>query len=453
MKLICSIFLTGIVVANYALAFDIQILRNNKEAVSRVIEEYVSVDQENEYQEWLNSINLNTIDLRKKSSIALLNTMSTFEKREAQCDLGLAELLLNEVKGQKLINSDQEFIHLLIFMRQENLIDDLFLKILLNSAEIKLQMKTEVRKRKPLRPLNLYTDLNRGIDLEKAYSNFKTYPNDIESCSIAKFNALSRSINTDSKSERDAELKKLNYLALINNVISLENFHRIEVLRKRQALDWNLYLYEYLEITKNAKDKVAKEIESTSDNKFGQQYVSRRDQLTQRGSLYANFDSTQIMLMSAILEKAAKRMDAKQVSLNFKFNDDPESETETYVLSPMEQYRISIKMIRKDLAELRRSDLMQGKSISYEDIITSAYETGFIKNEELNYVVRFEEFWNPTSPRWKTYANFAFNLMGTASFYLPAPYNILGAIGLVITESKIMNKPKADPDDSWNTII
>jgi hypothetical protein len=147
-------------------------------------------------------------------------------------------------------------------------------------------------------------------------------------------------------------------------------------------------------------------------------------------------------------------MDAHRVAINFQYTNTPDSELETYVLSPMERYRLSIKLLRKDLGEVQRSELFRNTNVEYEDLVTAAYETGLIKSEELELILKFEEFWDPKEEKWKIYANFAFSVLGTASFYLPPPWNIIGAIALVVTQTQLNKKQqKADPDDNWNVVI
>jgi hypothetical protein len=76
-----------------------------------------------------------------------------------------------------------------------------------------------------------------------------------------------------------------------------------------------------------------------------------------------------------------------------------------------------------------------------------------IKSAELDQILKFEEFWNPKASRFRAYANFAMNIAGTASFYLPPPFNIIGAVALMFTQTRLMPAAKPDPEDSWNVIV
>jgi hypothetical protein len=120
----------------------------------------------------------------------------------------------------------------------------------------------------------------------------------------------------------------------------------------------------------------------------------------------------------------------------------------------MEQYRVALKMLRKEMAEIMRSEAFKNTSLDYDHLIAAAYETGIVKSDDLEYVLKFEDFWNPKTPKWQAYARFAFSLAGTATFYFPPPWNVLGALGLIFTQTKVLNgNQRPDADDNWNVII
>jgi len=69
-------------------------------------------------------------------------------------------------------------------------------------------------------------------------------------------------------------------------------------------------------------------------------------------------------------------------------------------------------------------------------------------------ILKFEDFWNPKEQKWRTYLGFAFSIVGSATFYLPPPWNIVGAIALVVTQTQLSKgQKKPDPDDNWNVVI
>jgi hypothetical protein len=363
-------------------------------------------------------------------------------------------LIEKKLKEKNVINTTEELSNVFNYLRVEGLIDDIFLNILRKSQRIILEFEKNDNSPLPARPLNLNTKQNAGINLKSFYSPIQQYPDEIKRCSLDVYWEMTSGLKFKNSKDRDQQIHKLNYMAARDGVISLSLFNRLEVLRKERVLDWPVYLRRYLDIISNLKDKLTNVPEISTNNTFTIEYVSRREGLTARENLYQNYSSTQIMVLAQIIERTAKRMDARKASILWQFSPTPNEYDEIYVLSPMEQYRAALKMLRKEMAEVMRSEVFKNKSLEYEHIIAAAFEAGLIKTEELNYVLRFEEFWNPSVPKWKAYMNFATSLAGTAVFYLPPPWNLIGAIGLVLTQSRIANGNKRpDADDNWNVII
>jgi hypothetical protein len=445
----CFSFLVIALLTIEAFAFDITLLANNKEASSKML----TRKDRKEMNFWLGQHQIPKEDLKHQVKKVLTQVLSAFVRREAKCDLGLADLFLEAFKNEEIIEQPDELYPLLTFLRVENLIDDLFYKIMHDSLELRIEIKSNQSSPLPPRPVNLNTAETSKIDLLKLYQSFLPLSNDIQSCTLGRYFKLLSQIHWRTRKERDGLLLRLNYLGVRDGALTLEEYNRLEVLRKSSASDWPLYIDAYLNTLTQAKDKLTKNPEFTAIHSFADKYVSRREKITQRARLYKNFSSTQIVLLAQIMERTAKRLDARFAYLNFQFTDDPKGDHEIYVLSPMEQYRASVRMLRKEMGEIMRSESFRGTGVDFEDIIAAAFETGLIKSEELEHVLKFEDFWNPKTPRWKTYANFAFSLVGTATFYLPPPWNLVGAIGLIFAQSKVMPAGTPDPEDNWNVII
>ena len=426
-------------------ALDIKKLANNKEATSH----HVTEAMRDEASNWV-SKNGPREALRVRARDTLSKALNKIERLNARCDINMDFLLVTEGEASGLIKTSEDYHHYLVFLRTENIIDDIFYRLMVDAHQLRKDLN-HPEGGWPIRPLNTVNDLNREMDVEKLYANFKSFPNELGQCSIGQYKAIAWSFNWKNKAARDRQLKRLDYLALQEGVIDLETHHKLEVIRRSGALDWPVGINRYLDVVINAKDKITT---TSAPSEFSTKYADRKEKITQRTRLYRNFDSTQVMLLSDILQKQAKRMDARHVSINWRFTDEDNSETDIYVLSPMERYRLSIKMLKKDMAEAMRSELFQGTSIEYEDLVAAAFETGFIKSEELEQVLKFEEIWNPKVEKWRAYSNFAFQLAGSATFFLPPPWNVVGALALVITQTQLANgKPQADPDDSWNSIL
>lgn len=430
-------------------AINVKLLANNKEALSRKL----TLKDVTMAQEWAQN-HEDPMSLKSSLLNALSLSINELESDGELCDLGLVNLLEKNLDESNIIHSSEDLSNIFNYLRLEGFIDDIFLDILRKSYRIKKEFEKNISAHVPMRPLNLNTRQNSKINLKDFYSPIQQWPNEIKKCSLNTYWEMTSDLKYKSSKDRDQQIQKLNYMAVKDGVIDLELFNKLEVLRKEKALDWPVYLKRYLDIITNLKDKLTNNPELSTNNTFTIEYVSRRQGLTERENLYQNYTSTQLMMLAQIIERTAKRMDARKASISWQFSQTPNEDDEIYVLSPMEQYRAALKMLRKEMAEVMRSEVFRNKNLEYEHIIAAAFEAGFIKTEELNYVLRFEEFWNPSVPKWKAYMNFATSLAGTAVFYLPPPWNLVGAIGLVLTQTKIANgNKKPDADDNWNVII
>lgn len=449
MKKFVLLIATAIFLLTDANAFDVRLLANNKEIISREL----TTTETNEASRWSAEHRLQN-NLKAAALRALADTFNEMERIDTNCEVGLVRQLQSDAKKHGVITDDEE-IHLLnAYLRKEDLIDDILYRLLRDSSLVTLDLEKNVNDKVPPRPWNLNTRHNAGVDLAKFFEKVKKWPDDVNDCSLDAYFYMARELKYKNSKDRDGQMFKLLYMAYKDGVIDLATFNRLETFRKRGALDWQVYFNRYADVVNNAKDKLTKNPETKATNDFSQEYVSRKDRVTKRGNLYSSFNSTQIMMLAQIIEKAARRMDAKQAYLRWEFQDDSEGDHEIYVLSPMEQYRVAIRMLRRDMAEVMRSEAFKYTGVEYEDLIAAAYETGFIKSSELDYVLKFEDLWNPKTPKWKKYANFAFSLAGSAAFYLPPPWNIVGSIGLVLAQSKLVNgDQQPDPDDNWNVIL
>lgn len=439
----CALFLLA-----DADAINIKLLSSNKEAHSRIL----SQGEINSTEAWIREYGDEEV-LQKKLLEILTNSIEAIEKNGRFCELGLIQFFEKHLIDERIIENSEELPQILNYLRLRNFIDDIFLEILKKSARIQESFKSMENTSPPMRPINLNTRNNVGIHLNDFFSQFKKWPDEKKECSLDAYWEMVTNLNYKNNRDRDLQILKLNYLAFKDGVIDLKIFNRLEILRKKGVLDWPVYLKRYFDIISNLKDKLSTSPENSTSNTFTIEYVSRRNGITAREALYQNYSSTELMLLAQIIERTAKRMDARRATIHWQYSNSPEDE-EIYVLSPMEQYRATLKMLKKEMAEVMRSEIFKNKNVEYEHIIGAAFEAGFIRTEELNYVLRFEDFWNPKTPKWKAYFNFVSSFAGTAVFYLPPPWNLVGAIGLLLTQTKIANgNKKPDPDDNWNVII
>jgi hypothetical protein len=432
-----------------AFAFDVTLLQNNKEAVSRI----VTNKDRSSLATWLKSHPLRD-EARTRAVSVFRSTMVTFEARDGQCDPGLVQLLLDNAKSAGVIQQETELRQLLVLLRTQNEMDDILMNIMLKADEVRIDLANAGRWKAPRISSSLGA-APAGMDLKKYFGMVTPWPDDVSYCSIGRYMRMAEMVTAKTPAERNNTMLRLATIGLRDGMIDRITFNKLNALRLDGVLTWDHYAYNYLNMIENAKDKMAKTREAVAANNFSATYASRKEKLTQRGRLYKMFSPTQVMIMSGVIEKLTRRLDARRVDLIFQYGPNSTIQSQTYVLSPMEQYRVAINMMRKEMGELMRGDLFAGTGIQYEDIIAASYETGLIKSEELDHILKFEEFWNPKGEsRFRTYANFAFSIAGTATFYLPPPFNIMGAVALMFTQSRLLpTTQKPDPDDNWNVII
>lgn len=449
MKKLALILAMALFVITNANAFDVKILANNKEANSREITKRdLSI-----MQNWVRNHEMEEEVLKEQSLKALGLTMTEEERIDTSCELGIINRLAQDAKSLGVIKEDQQVITLLTYLRSNDLIDDILYRMLKSAAFVNIEIESKLNRRVSS-PRERVRGRMPDVNMDEFYAPVKTWPDDVTNCSLDTYFRMTNQLTWKSARDRDAQMQRLNYEAYRRKVIDQQTYNKLEVFRSQDVLGWQIYFKRYADVVYNAKDKLTKTPEPKGENTFSETYVSRKERITRRGRLYMTYDSTQVMMLAQLIEKTAKRMDARHVSLHFQYTDDPKGEGEVYIFSPMEQYRAAIKLLKKEMAEMMRSDAFKYSGMEFEDLIAAAYETGYIKSEELNYLLKFEDFWDPKTPRWKTYANFAFSLAGTATFYLPPPWNIVGAIGLVLSQSKLIKDDKLpDSDDNWNVII
>lgn len=448
-----------IMVMESCLAFDVKILRNDKELSSTFIRNHLVTKAKSEVSNYFGT----QMDFNSKFSLILADALSDVSETKGKCDLRLVQLMRQELDRQSISMQKNDFDLWLHLAREQNLIDDILASMLarLNTVDSKLHQysnrpyfphwRAKVRHR--------ISDKKELLDLYRELGS--KWPDGQNNCPLDYWSRLASIVKKEFKVKPGnmnylhSILASANLYAYQNKIISQENWNRLEVFRHAKVLQHSVDIKKYLDTMLNAKDKLINELNyirrhdpeavaSRRTKRFLRTYVDRAMSLTRRAKLYEKFNSQQILLLSEILVKASKRMNAdrSEIHIDYREGDSPNPD-EIYVISPMEQYRMSLKMLRKDYANASLSSLFEGKAIEYEDIVMAALETGVITFDELDYVVQYENFWNPPAmrpPLWKQMLGYFMDFAGTASFYLPTPFNLVGAIGLVFTETLLFKK-------------
>jgi hypothetical protein len=91
---------------------------------------------------------------------------------------------------------------------------------------------------------------------------------------------------------------------------------------------------------------------------------------------------------------------------------------------------------------LSRSFFFQGLAPGFEDLLTAALETGMVTPTDLDPLLDVDDLWNPSVPQWKRASDLAFRITGSASLFLPPPYNTLTSVALVLINGFIDRKTR-----------
>jgi hypothetical protein len=384
-----------------------------------------------------------------------------------QCELSLIKEFKSALKGAQLPDDEKSVESYLRLMRIQNVIDDIFYDVLSSDNRdfhdfLKVKLTGKVKKAP-----KSWAAIYEKNDLKELYSNFEPFPDEISHCAYQEYIYLKNKIvNSEGlPAEKPLEIMEaLNKKAFEEKIIGLESYHKIEFLREKSEVNKRYILMrDYLQIISSAKNqmipvnRVYKPLTLEREDKFSTERMKRFSRLTRRKLLYRKYDETQIILLSQILQKASRRMgvdvDTKTgvpyVTQEFEVTGK-DGEHTTYVekldLDPQSQFNLARRLMRKDLTETQMMETFIGLRITYEDIVMAAFETGYITIEDLTYVVRYDDLWNPKVSKFERVSGLIFKVSGYATFFLPAPWNVVGTLALGVVEGIVDAKTKSGAD-------
>ena len=396
-------------------------------------------------------------------------TVKPFVESDIRCDLGLVQKFINNLELQGYEVSEYWVSTYLKALRVYNFIDDIFLKLLLELTELHYALEADTHSSNMR---NSYYDYLETNNLENLFAEFTEFPDEEQVCAIGAFYRLkNNSRNKKGNRIKEKELKYINKLAYSENMIPLESFNRIETLRRSDILERRIFLSGYLDKTFYAKDLLIPREATRYDIE-----VDRRDDYvvdkmgwfnntTRREYLYNKYSDKQLIVLANILRKASIRMgvDADfsasipEIRQEFVYrNEEGEEQTfvEVFQLSTSNDHvEYALRRMRMDIIEAQMYESFGSVEIKYEDIVLAALETGYITHEEVGLALTYDDIWNKEESKLMQAAKLTMRVGGTAVFYLPPPYNVIGAIGVALINAKIINKPKGEDNDNPYSIF
>lgn len=418
---------------------------------------------------------INSDEKERIKKIFLDNLYNFMNKNQAQCDLGYISGLSLDLQKINGVMSFDETIDIFKMLRVNNVIDDVFYDILENLTKDHFAMSNLELSVTPIK--NAFKNYDKKIgehNLNALFSAFRTYPDEVASCSLTEYALLRDSVGNirDSKAAKNKLLKDLSYVALDKKLISIETYHKLRALSKSTTLESETPpLRKYFKIIFSAKNRMIpykrnyKVINLEDENVFSTERIKRFSRLTRRKLLFQKYDENQIVLLSQAMKKTSQRMGVDPDTktgipyLIMEFNIEKQSgQTQNLVerieLDTQSQFNLARRLLRKDMVALQMMKSFQAVAISYEDLVMASLETGYISLDDIEYVTKYDDLWNPEINKTERATRMAVSIAGYATFFLPPPWNITAAVGLSIIEGIAgRNNINGAANDNPNTFI
>lgn len=436
---------------NNAFAFtlnDVQKIKNDKEAV---ISSFSKRDKEHILQRY-NDQNENQ-KIQKIFYSTILDFINDDSSKQCEGDF-LARLVSNLTKENIAHDKDSLDDHLKM-LRATNAIDDILYDIVTAINEdaekfSKLNVSKSFRK-----SLVKHEDRLEKNNVEDLYYAFKSWPDEKNRCSTQEFVRLKESVtipNNEKEKVKWKYLATLNEKAFEKKIISLETFNKLEFLRTKSNLEKRyVWLNDYIKIVLNAKNRMVPHTKNyevknlDAESKFSTEKLKRFSVLTRRKLLYKKYNETQILLLAQVMQKASRRMGVDVDTITkapylvqefelLKENGERETYVERTEIDPQSQYNLARRLMRKDIVDLQMMSLFNRVDVTYEDIVMASLEVGYVSLEDIEFVVAYDDLWNPTTSKYERMSNFIFKVAGYSSFFLPPPYNVAASLALGIVE-------------------
>lgn len=398
----------------------------------------------------------------------LYETMLSFLNSEnKRCEFKLMSDLHQRLSDEKIAHNEKDIEEFLKVLRVNHAIDDILYELLSEINRDYFGLKNLNLNSRGKRLFLGHKKLLAANDLPELFSGFANFPDEESKCFIQEYNRIVNNIRKSDgkKSFSLKSFKTLTIKALELKLISLSTYHKIRYHQTESKINKrSIWLNDYLSIIFNAKNKMVpvryvykpRRIEDEDD--FSSERIKRFSKITRRKLLYRKYDETQIILLAQVLQKASRRMGVDPdtetgvpyISQEFTVTG-PDGQRRTYVetinLDPQSQYNLARRLLRKDVLDLQMMDIFVKQKITHDDIVMAALETGYISLEELEFVVQYDDLWNPEISKFERISGFIFTMAGYSSFFLPPPWNITASIALGVVEGVVNNKFKNGADN------
>lgn len=458
---------TNIILKNDYTREEIAKIRNDKEVIissfsarekTRINEKFSNEEENKKIKEIFNG-----------------NLYSYLNNRDAHCEVKYISALTKDLRKINIPSTENEMLDVFKFLRVSNSIDDILYDILAALVKDFYAIERLDLTSKPQRNVfKNYDKKSKDYNLNELFLSFKNYPDEVENCAYREFFKLREKIGNfkDSKESRNKDLKDLAYVALDKKIISLETYNLLKFLVNDSTIKKRaIWLNDYYKIIFSAKNRMIpfkrsyKTINLEDESTFSSERIKRFSKITRRKILFQKYDENQIILLTQVMKKASQRMgvdpDTKTLAPYLThefFIENQRGQTQNLVerieLDTQDQFNLARKLLRKDMTTLQMMKSFQGVDITYSDLVSASLETGYITLDDIEYVVKYDDLWNPEISKIQRMIDMTFRIAGYGTFFLPPPWNVTAALGLSIIEGVVDSKNiDGASNDNANSII
>lgn len=282
----------------------------------------------------------------------------------------------------------------LFLANKKGLIDEVELDILL--------IYSRALEKQSLREPDIHIQIRQGQDvINQQYDRFTSSNICLKDLWKGFSNFIATQVTLENFSDQDV-LTSLNYQAWKSRKITSDQYKLLEMMNDLQTLPFSISDYRQM------RQRLRQEgFDLNSDQSAFERDKSQKKKPGLRHRLYKNYTLLQMKEMLALLERFSSRSEAESSSIIF--YDQNAQAQESISLEPTEQLRLSMKLFSREKKELLLKNYFMGKGFSYRDLISLAYETKQIDEQELDFLKMLER---ETQKR-----SFIQNVVSTASRY------------------------------------
>lgn len=339
------------------------------------------------------------------------------------CAFDLNRQMKQEFSARR--NGFREFTGAVHYLRQQNEIDDVVVKILLDAHET-----TDLRLNLPKAKgsLRLPRDRQAVNTMVEVIGSFSTRFAANNCFDDAYRSLLSELKKTDATLD-SRDMEALLVEAYARKLITSQTYMDLERARESEVDKRWMTLKSYHQ--KKRTLRLNRPLENPSEKS---EFVTERftkTSMSRRMRLMEYYNDFQILLMSELIKNLRNRIEADRAEILIYRRDELQDQI---TLDPMERFRLAIKLLRKELSLLGQNYYFNGRSPDYMDLITASYEVGTLPATELAELASLEEIWNPKRTFWQKAQMWVRGVGSMGTMLLPPPYGFLPTLAIVVIE-------------------